>query len=128
MRLIYINELGFDYKGQKQYEFIFSQGTEFEIDSWYSIPASISPELKVPDIEYIDVVGVLKDSDLELELIQDSDVFGVIDAVEGVVSLGWEKFDIENDNRLSFKFGDTLENVIKKLNTKGYILNYGEVK
>jgi hypothetical protein len=129
MRLIFVNEIGADYKGQKQYEFIFSEGTEMDIDSWFDIPASLSSQSKSPDIEYIDVVALLKNSDLQLELVQNSDYFGVIDAVDGVIALGWEKFDVESDvARLTFKFGETIDNVIKKIKERGYELIKEEIK
>jgi hypothetical protein len=64
MRLIYVNEIGSDYKGQKQYEFIFSKSTELDIEEWFVIPASISTNSKSPDVEYIDLVGLLKNSDI----------------------------------------------------------------
>ena len=109
MRLIYVNEIGSDYKGQKQYEFIFSNSTELDIEDWFVIPASIISRSKSPDVEYVDLIGLLKNTDLQLELIQNSDYFGVIDAVDGVVSLGWEKFDMDSEfDRLSFKFGETV--------------------
>jgi hypothetical protein len=129
MRLIYVNEIGEDYKGQKQYEFIFSKSTELDIEEWFVIPASISTQSKSPDIEYIDLVGLLKNSDIELELVQNSDYFGVIDAVDGVVALGWEKFNSESEEeRLTFKFGETLESVNKKIKERGYHLLNEEIK
>ena len=90
MILIYINEIGDDYKGQKQYEFIFSESVEIDMDEWFAIPASSTSLPKSPEIQYVDLVGLLKNTDLKLELVQDSDYFGVIDAVDGVISLGWE--------------------------------------
>jgi hypothetical protein len=129
MKLIYVNEIGSDYKGQKQYEFIFSNSTELDIEDWFIIPASIVSRSKSPDIEYVDMVGLLKNTDLQLELIQNSDYFGVIDAVDGVVSLGWEKFNIESEfDRLSFKFGETIDSVSKKLKQRGYHLLKEEIK
>jgi hypothetical protein len=129
MRLIYINEIGSDYKGQKQYEFIFSKSTEFDIDGWFSIPASIATDPTTPDVEYIDLVGLLKDTDIDLELVQNSDYFGVIDAVDGVIALAWEKFNIDSENeRVTFKFGETLESVNKKLKIRGYHLINEEIK
>lgn len=129
MRLIYINEIGTDYKGQKQYEFIFSKSTELDVDSWFSIPASLSSESKTPSSEYIDLIGLLKDTNVELELVQNSDYFGVIDAVDGVVCLGWEKYDSERDrNRLIFMFGDNLDEVTKKLKQVGFHLLKQEIK
>ena len=129
MHLIYVNEIGSDYKGQKQYEFVFSQTTEIDMGDWFVIPASACQRSKSPDIEYVDVVGLLKDTDLQLELIQNSDYFGVIDAVDGVISLAWEKFDFENtEERLTFKFAEPIENVTKKLKSRGFILLKEEIK
>lgn len=124
MRLIYINEIGSDYKSQKQYEFIFSESTEIDMDEWFDVPASSTNSIKTPHIQYIDLVGLLKDTDIVLELIQNSDYFGVIDAVDGVIALAWEKsnFDLE-DERIFFRFGETLENVEKKLKTRKLTLN-----
>lgn len=129
MNLIYVNELGTDYKGQKQYEFIFSQSHEIEMDVWYVVPSSASSEKKTPDIEYIDFVGILKDSELDLELIQNSDYFGVIDAIDGVISLAWEKFDYDFEfERLTFKFGESIDSVAKKLKTRNLILLKENIK
>ncbi len=129
MVLIYVNEIGSDYKGQKQYEFIFSKSTDLDIDEWFVIPASASQNTKSPDIQYVDLVGLLKNTDLELELIQNSDYFGVIDAVDGVISLAWEKFDFDNeDERLTFKFGESVESVSKKLKQRNYHLLKEEIK
>jgi hypothetical protein len=129
MNLIYVNEIGSDYKGQKQYEFIFSDSSEIDIDEWFVIPASATARTKSPDIEYVKLVGLLKNTDLDLELIQNSDYFGVIDAVDGVIALAWEKFDIEVEvGRLTFKFGESLENVTKKLKQRSYILLKEEIK
>jgi hypothetical protein len=129
MKLIFVNEIGSDYKGQKQYEFIFSTATELDIDEWLVIPAASISASKSPDVKYISVVGLLKNTDLSLELVQNSDYFGLIDAVDGVIALAWEKFNIDNDdNRLVFMFGDTLEKVNKKLKDRGYHLLNEELK
>jgi hypothetical protein len=77
----------------------------------------------------VDLVGLLKNTDLKLELVQDSDYFGVIDAVDGVVALAWEKFDFESEfDRLTFKFGESLESVSKKLKQRDYQLLKEEIK
>jgi hypothetical protein len=129
MKLIYVNEIGVDYKGQKQYEFVFSESIELDMDSWFTIPASSTTESLSPDIEYINAVGLLKDTDLQLELIQNSDYFGVIDAVDGVISLAWEKFDNESENdRLYFRFGETFESVSRKLKQRNYFIINQEIK
>ena len=129
MVLIYVNEIGSDYKGQKQYEFIFSKSTDLDIEEWFVIPASATQQSKSPDIQYVDLVGLLKNTDLDLELIQNSDYFGVIDAVDNVIALAWEKFDFDNQfDRLSFKFGESVESVTKKLKQRNYHLLKEEIK
>jgi hypothetical protein len=129
MRLIYVNEIGEDYKGQKQYEFIFSKNTELDIDEWFAIPATSSILSKSPDVQYVDLVGLLKNSDIILELVQNSDYFGVIDAVDGVIALGWEKFNNEDQHeRLTFKFGEKIEDVSKKIKERGFHLINEEIK
>jgi hypothetical protein len=129
MRLIYVNEIGSDYKGQKQYEFVFSTSTEIDMDEWFIIPASATSQPKSPDVEYVDLVGLLKNTDLQLELVQNSDYFGVIDAVDGVIALAWEKYDIDSeDERLTFKFGETIDSVTKKLKLREFELIKEEVK
>lgn len=129
MFLIYINELGKDYKGERQYEFIFGKDKDVLEDEWFLIPSS--GRSVPPGLDFIDLVGLLKNSDLELELVQNSDFFGVIDAVDGIVALGWEPFDIDAEERpvrLSFHFGEDLESVTDKLTTKGLRLIKEEIK
>ena len=42
MYLLYINELGKDYKGQQQYEFIFGENVDVLMDEWFIIPSTAS--------------------------------------------------------------------------------------
>jgi hypothetical protein len=129
MHLIYVNEIGSDYKCQKQYEFVFSETMEIDMGEWFVIPASSNSQSKSPNIEYVDVVGLLKNTDLQLELIQNSDYFGVIDAVDGVIAMAWEKFDFNNtEERLTFKFAEPIESVTKKLKSRGFVLLNEEIK
>lgn len=139
MFLLYINELGRDYKGQRQYEFIFgkrlislyNEKDTLELENeWITIPSS--GRAFPPQMAAIDLVGLLKNSDLELELVQNSDYFGMIDAVDGVIALGWEKFMMETADekpeRVSFHFGDTVESVTNKLTNRGLRLINDEIK
>lgn len=129
MYLLYINELGQDYKGQRQYEFIFGEDPNVLIEEWFIIPSA--GRAIPPEIEHIDLVGLLKNSNLKLELVQNSDYFGVIDAVDGIVALGWESFDMEAEERptrVSFHFGEELDSITEKLATKGLRLINEEIK
>mgnify|MGYP003654243313 CR=1 FL=1 len=125
-RLIYINGMGPNYKGDNIYEFIFSDTLEVWGENWESKPANGYPS--PPDIEYIKKVGTLVNEDVNLELVQDSDVFSVIDSMDGVLALGWEK---ENDTvdfslvkRLVFQFGDTEDIVKDKLYERDIVLEF----
>ena len=125
--LIYVNELGPNYKGDNIYEFIFSIGLEnIWGDSWESKPANGYPS--PPDLEYVNKVGVLKNDEITLSVIQNSDYFSMIDAIDGVIALSWENetdttnFDI--NKRLVFKFGETEESVKNKLYERDIVLEF----
>ena len=129
MHLIYVNEIGSDYKGQKQYEFVFSESYEIDMDEWFIIPSS--GRAIPPELEFVDLVGVLKNSDFKLDLVQNSDYFGMIDAVDGIIALGWEPFDIhaeERPIRVSFHFGEDIDSITEKLESKGLRLINEEIK
>ena len=90
MNLVYVNELGPNYKGDNIYEFILG---------------------------------------IDLHLIQESDFFGVYDAIDGVISLAWENEDsdsIINDKlkRLVFSYGESVKSVEDKLYERDIVLSY----
>jgi len=125
--LIYVNELGPNYKGDNIYEFIFSESLE-DIwgDSWESKPSNGYPS--PPDLEHINKVGVLKNDEITLSVVQNSDYFSMIDAVDGVIALSWEneteKIDFEVVKRLVFRFGETEESVKNKLYERDIVLEF----
>ena len=125
--LIYINELGPNYKGDNIYEFIFSESLEDVFgDSWDSKPANGYPS--PPDLEHIKKVGVLKSDNIKMSVIQNSDFFSMIDAIDGVIALSWEDdngdVDFENNTRLVFRFGETEESVKNKLYERDIVLEF----
>ena len=128
--LIYVNQVGKDYKGNYIYEFLFSDTTKnIDGEDWDTFPASGRPE--PPHENFIKHVGKLE-SELRLDVVQNSDTFAVWDAIDGVIALAWENinaYDSYPDHRLCFKFGETFEEVEAKLyekdltfvcNTKNY--------
>ena len=127
--LIYINKVGKDYKGDVLYEFIFSNTIEnIDGDNWDTYPASGRPES--PHSKFIKKVGRLE-SELILDVIQESDTFAVWDAIDGVIALAWENinaYDTYPESRLCFKFGETIKDVEDKLYEKDLILNYNKEK
>jgi hypothetical protein len=124
--LIYINGMGPNYKGDNIYEFIFSDSLEVFGENWESKPANGYPS--PPDMEYIKKVGTLINEEVAFDLVQNSDVFSVIDSMDGVLALGWEKENDEKDfsliRRLVFQFGETEESVKNKLYERDIVLQF----
>ena len=125
--LIYVNELGPNYKGDNIYEFIFSDSSEDVWgEAWESKPSNGYP--LPPDIEHIKNVGVLKNDQITMSVIQNSDYFSMVDAIDGVIALGWEN-ETETSNfelvkRLVFSFGQTEESVKDKLYERDIVLEF----
>ena len=117
--------VGKDYKGNLIYEFIFSDTIkDVDGEEWDTFPASGRPE--PPHNIFIKKVGRLE-SELKLDVIQNSDTFAVWDAIDGVIALAWENinsYDSYPEKRLCFKFGEPIEDVEAKLYENDIILKY----
>lgn len=120
--LTYINGLGPDYKGDSLYEFIFSDSEDVWGEFWESKPCNGYPT--PPELKYIKKVGVLRNTDIKLDLVQNSDFFCMIDAIDDVVALAWESESLENKKRLVFRFGSSEQEVKDKLYEKDLILEF----
>jgi hypothetical protein len=121
-KLIYVNGLGPNYKGDNLYEFIFSDTEDVWGESWESKPCIFSSG--PPELKYIKKVGVLRNTDVKLELIQNSDFFCMIDAIDDVVALAWETDEEESQKRLVFRFGTTEQEIKDKLYERDLILEF----
>jgi hypothetical protein len=122
MILVYINPLNKNYKGEMIYEFLFAPNDEINCgDDWDTTPASSGLVTPPPDNE-IQKVRVLKTTDIELTLALNSDTFSMMDAVENIIALGWEKESPPSTKRLVFQFGDTLEDVEKMCYSRDKVL------
>ena len=127
MNLLFINELGPNYKNENIYEFIFgSETNELWGEDWDATPANGKPG--PPELIYIKKVGVLNNTNVKLELAQNSDYFNMEHALDNVIALGWETYEEENENgeeeRLVFHFNDELEKVKDKLYSRDIILKF----
>ena len=120
--LIYVNGLGPNYKGDNLYEFIFSDDLDVWGEYWESKPSNGYPT--PPELKYIKKVGVLRNTDIKLELIQNSDFFSMIDAMDDVVALAWEQEESEGQKRLVFRFGSSEQEVKDKLYERDLILEF----
>jgi hypothetical protein len=124
--LIYVNKLGQNYKGENLYEFIFSDSLEGVWgESWDSKPANGYPS--PPEIELVTKVGLLKNS-LDFEVLQNSDIFSMIDGMDDVIALAWENesesVNFDKQKRLVFRFGDKIEDVKNKLYERDIVLEF----
>ena len=120
--LTYVNGLGPNYKGDNLYEFIFSDSLDVWGEYWDNKPSNGYPT--PPELQYIKKVGVLRNTDLKLELIQNSDFFCMIDAIDDVVALAWEPEETEGQKRLVFRFGSTEQEIKDKLYERDLILEF----
>lgn len=125
-RLVFVNELGPNFRGDNLYEFIFSDNEDVSGEDWESSPAGGNPQ--PPHIDYITKVGVLKNDKIKLNVIQNSDFFSFYDAVDKVIALSWENIENEyyneEDTRLVFHYGDSEEEVMSKLYERDIILTF----
>mgnify|MGYP003663680360 CR=1 FL=1 len=130
MKLLFVNELGPDYKNENIYEFIFGN-TDEEMwgDDWDATPAHGKPG--PPEIEFIQKVGVLEGKNIKLDLVQNSDYFSMEHALDGVIALGWETYEetYENDEeeRLVFHFGENIKETQNKLYARDIILEFDKI-
>ena len=127
MYLIFVNELGPNYKGDNIYEFIFSDDIkDVWGEMWESKPSNGYPT--PPDLEHIQKVGILKNDKISLSVIQKSDYFSMMDSIDDVIAMAWEnESDLVNFDlvkRLVFRFGETEESVKNKLYARDIILEY----
>ena len=120
--LIYVNGLGPNYKGDNLYEFIFSDEKDVWGEFWESKPSNGYPT--PPELKHIKKVGVLRNTDIKLELIQNSDFFCMIDAMDDVVALAWETEESEGQKRLVFRFGEEEQIIKDKLYERDLILEF----
>lgn len=120
--LIYVNGLGPNYKGDNLYEFIFSDSLDVWGDGWESKPSNGYPS--PPELQNIKKVGVLKNTDIKLDLIQNSDFFCMIDAMDDVVALAWEPDEVRGQKRMVFRFGESEQKIKDKLYERDFILEF----
>jgi hypothetical protein len=120
--LIYVNGLGPNYKGDNLYEFIFSNNLDVWGELWDNRPSNGYPQ--PPDLKYIKKVGVLRDTDVKLELIQNSDFFSITDAMDDVIALAWESDDDNIKKRMVFRFGTPEQEIKDKLYEKDLLLEF----
>jgi hypothetical protein len=132
MYLIYINRIGTTFKGEHIFEFLFSNSVEWDWDdTWYESSVMTDTRELSPYESIVKTVGTLKTYEFDLELVQEDGVRDIYNAVEGIIALGWEKLEEDEEipeKRRVFNFGDTKESVDEQLYEYDLALKYKENK
>jgi len=117
LALIYVNRVGVTWDGVFIYEFLFGDSEilgDVDGEDWDVYPSSGLPH---PPVDFAEKVKFLY-TEIDLSLIQNSDTFSVWEAVDGIMALAWEEikdYDQYPDYRIYFRFGESLEDVERKL-------------
>lgn len=123
--LLFIRLIGEENDGYYRYEFIFTDNPdEAWGDDWEYKPSGLVNTL-IPSDEYITEIHIVK-TKIKFDLIQNNMCFSMQDCMDGCVALAIENMDLYDnypeDGRLFFMFGETLEDVERKLALKNIIM------
>lgn len=123
--LCFIRLIGEENDGYYRYEFVFTDNID-EVwgDEFNQKPACLVNNLMVND-EYITEIHIVK-MKIKLDLIQDNCCFSISDCYDGIVSLAYENTDsyeeFPEEGRIFFRFGETLDEVERKLAIKNVLM------
>ena len=123
--LCFIRLVGEENDNYYRYEFVFTNNIDEVFgENFNQKPACLVNNLFV-DEEYVSEIHIVK-MKIKLDLIQDNCCFSMSDCYDGIISLGWENIDeyteFPSDGRIFFKFGETLEEVERKLAVKNVVM------
>lgn len=123
--LCFIRLIGEENDGYYRYEFIFTDNIDEVFgENWEYKPAGLVNDL-IPSDEYITEVHIVK-TKVKLDLIQNNNCFSMQDALDGIVSIAWENIDsydsYPEDGRIFFMFGESMEDVERKLALKNILM------
>ena len=125
VRLGFIRLIGEESDGYYRYEFIFTNNIdEFWGDDFEQKPCCLVNNL-TPKDEYITEIHTVK-MKIKLDLIQNNCCFGFQDCTDGIIALAWENVDeydeYPDDGRIFFRFGETVDDVERKLAVKNILM------
>ena len=123
--LLFVRLIGEENDGYYRYEFIFTDNPdEAWGEDWEHKPAGLVNDL-MPSEEYIYEIHIVK-TKIKFDLIQNNMCFGMQDAMDGIVAIAYENMDsyetYPEDGRLFFMFGETFEDVERKLAMKSILM------
>jgi hypothetical protein len=122
--LCFVRLIGEENDGYYRYEFIFTDNID-EVwgEDWENKPAGLVNNL-IPSDEYITEIHIVK-TKIKFDLIQNNNCFGMQDCLDGIIALAFENIDsyeeYPNDGRLYFMFGESIDDVERKLAMKNIL-------
>lgn len=122
----FVRNVGVESGGLNVYELIF---TAFKDEFWgvnfEFMPSGICNGVE-PDSKYVQKVVTIKTT-INFDLIQDSGSFSMQDALDGIVAIAWQSLvgldSYPEDGRLYFMFGESYDEVERKLAIKRILIN-----
>ena len=123
--LCFIRLIGEENDGYYRYEFIFTDNIDEVFgDGFEYKPACLVNNLMVND-KYITELHIVK-MKIKLDLIQNNCCFSISDCYDGIIALAWENMDeydeYPEEGRIFFRFGETLDEVERKLAIKNVLM------
>ena len=121
----FIRLIGAESDGIDNYEFIFTKNIdEFWGENFEYKPCCLCNDL-IPNDEYITEIHKIR-TKLKFDLVQDNCCFSMQDCMDGIISLAWENIDeyeeYPEDGRLVFNFGESYDDVERKLALKNILI------
>ena len=121
----FIRLIGPESDGIYNYEFIFTNNIdEFWGENFEYKPCCLCNDL-IPNDEYITEIHKIR-TKIKFDLVQDNCCFSMQDCMDGIISLAWENIDeyeeYPEDGRLVFNFGETYDEVERKLALKNILI------
>jgi len=124
LSLCFVNLVGEENDGNYRYEFMFTDNPDEVFgENWEYMPAGMVNNL-MPSEEYITEIHVVK-TKIKLDLIQNNNCFSMQDALDGCVGIAYENIsfydDYPEDGRLIFMFGESFDDIERKLAMKNIL-------
>jgi hypothetical protein len=123
--LCFIRLIGEENDGYYRYEFIFTDNPDDVWgEDWEHKPIGLINN-PIPSDDYLTEIHIVK-TKIKLDLIQNNMCFSMQDCLDGIVALAWQNIDeldaYPEDGRIYFMFGESLEDVERKLALKNVLM------
>lgn len=120
MFLAFVDYIGMESDGKRLYNFFFTNTPDVVWnENWEICPASACGKLSPNPSTYHKTITIK--SLVEIEMAQNNSCVSMQDVIDQILGLAWFEYD---GSITVFKFGETWENIIDKINQKKWIINF----